>query len=96
MADVLDGKLYFGWDKEMLTLFLKANIRLFILDLRRTEAISDLFPLLAEKFESEGWQRLQTSHIKEKWITESFRSVDLICNIICYVVYFSLTGKSNS
>lgn len=66
LADVLDGKLYFGYDKEMLTLFLKASIELFISDLKRTEAVSDLFPLLAEKLESEKWQRLQNSHIKEK------------------------------
>lgn len=66
LADVLDGKVYFSYDKEMLTLLLKASIELFISDLKRTEAVSDLFPLLAEKFESEKWQRLQNSHIKEK------------------------------
>lgn len=66
LADVLDGNLYFGYDKEMLTLFLKASIELFISDLKRTGAVSDLFPLLAEKFESEKRQRLQNSHIKEK------------------------------
>lgn len=77
----------------MLTLFLKASIRLFSSDLKRSEAILDLFPLLAEKFESERWQRLQNSHIKEEWITESFFCVDFICNIICYVVYFSLTEQ---
>lgn len=66
LADVLDGKVYFSYDKEMLTLFLKASNELFISDLKRTEAVSDLFPLLAEKFECEEWQRLQNSHIKEK------------------------------
>lgn len=72
LANVLDGKLCFGQDKEMLTLFLKASVRLFISDLKRTEAISDLFPLLAEKFESERLQRLQNSHLKEEWIADSF------------------------
>lgn len=66
LADVLDGKLCFGYDKEMLTLFLKASIKLFISDLKRTGAVADLFPLLAEKFESEKWQRLQNSRLKEK------------------------------
>lgn len=66
----------------MLTSFLKANIRLFISDLKRTEAILDLLPLLAEKFESERSQRLQHSHIKEEWITESFLSVDFICDVV--------------
>lgn len=66
LADVLDGKLYFGYDKEMLALFLKTSIELFISDLKRTEAVSDLFPLLAENFESEKRQRLETSHIKGK------------------------------
>lgn len=66
LADVLDGKLYFGYDKEMLSLFLKASIELFISDHKRTEAVSGLFPLLAEKILSEKWQRLENSHIKEK------------------------------
>lgn len=78
----------------MLTLFLKASIGLFISDLKRTEAISDLFPLLAEIFESERWQRLQNSHIKEEWITESFLSA--ILSVTLYVMLSTSASRTKS
>lgn len=77
----------------MVTLSLKSSIRLFISALQRTEAISDSFPLLAEKFQSARWQRFQNSHVKEEWITGSFLSVGFVCSPRCYVLYFSLTEQ---
>jgi len=78
----------------MLTLFLKAGIGLFISDLKKPEAISDLFPLLAEKFEREDGKDCKTAMLKENGLQKV--SPLLILSVTFYITLSTSASQSTS
>lgn len=67
----------------MLTSFLKASIRSVVFSSEKNRGNFRFISSFGRKIWEWRRQRLQNSHIKKEWITESFLPVDFISDVIC-------------